>query len=354
MTGKSTFQLPDLGEGLTEAEIVAWHVNVGDRVVADQPLLSVETDKAIVEIPSPRAGIVASLHCAPGERIAVGDALLEFAETATDTGAIVGRIPSKDSVAIKASPAVRRLARDRAVDLGRVAGTGPNGTILTADVERAAAGSRPRTGQPITGVRRAMAERMTDAHRRVVPATVTAEADIHGWVADTRPMPRLVRALCTACKANPRLNAAFDDTRLELEIIDTIDLGIAMDFSEGLFVPVLRNAASLVPREIEAGIAELEQAVKARKISASELRGQSITLSNFGTIGGLHAAMVVVPPQVAIVGAGQIFERVVMGETGPVSHRKLPLSVTIDHRVITGAEASRFMAALVDDLEFAE
>ena len=354
MSREATFCLPDLGEGLTEADIVSWHVGVGDRVVTDQPLVSVETDKAIVEIPSPRGGTIAALFGAVGDRIAVGDALVEFTEDKADAGAIVGRIPAAKAASVKASPAVRRLAAQRRVDLGAVKGTGPDGTILSADVEQAMPGVPPPSLKSVNAVRRAMAERMADAHRRVVPATVTAEADIQNWTRNIEPMPRLVRAICAACKAHPQLNAAYDDTNFALELRETVDLGIAIDVEDGLFVPVLRNAAALTPRGIEAELQELERAVRSRDIPASKMRGQTITLSNFGSIGGLHAAMVVVPPQVAIVGAGQIFERVLIIEGTPRSHRKLPLSVTIDHRAVTGAEASRFLVTLVEDLELAD
>jgi len=354
MTREKQFCLPDLGEGLTQADIVTWHVGVGDRVVTDQPLVSVETDKAIVEIPSPRSGTIAALFGACGDRIAVGDKLVEFTEGTADAGAIVGRIPTRASGAVKASPAVRRLAAEHGVDLAAVTGTGPGGAILSADVEQAAGGKPPQSLESLSNVRRAMAERMADAQRRVAPATVTAEADIANWTSDSRPMPRLIRAICAACRAHPRLNAAYDDVHYRLTLQESVDLGIAMDLEDGLFVPVLRNAAILTARETEAELEALEQAVRSRTISPASLRGQSITLSNFGSIGGMHAAMVVVPPQVAIVGAGQVFERVVIVDGSPLSHRTLPLSMTIDHRAITGGEASRFLVALVNDLERAD
>jgi pyruvate dehydrogenase E2 component (dihydrolipoamide acetyltransferase) len=369
------FRLPDLGEGLVDAEIVAWHVNVGDRVVTDQPLLSVETDKAIVEIPAPFAGSIAKRHGAIGERVAVGDVLVEFGDAIADAGAIVGRLKEHGAAAseastqkaamtpraaikTKASPAVRRLAQQLGVDLSAVQATGPEGSITSNDVESASGRGRRApasdAANEIRGVRRAMAERMSDAHRRVVPATVTGEADVHAWAEYARPLDRLVRAVGKACTIEPRLNAAFDDERWLLFPAARVDLGIAMDTDEGLFVPVLRDVTGRSANELEAEIARLEVAVRERTIDPAELRGQSISLSNFGAFGGLHATMVVVPPQVAIVGAGRIFERIVAAANGPEAHRILPLSITIDHRVVTGVEACRFLVALATDLELAE
>jgi len=375
MDDASRFHLPDLGEGLTEAEIVAWHVGVGDNVVADQPLVAVETDKAVVEIPAPRAGRIKALHGAVGDRIPVGAPLVEFATTTGDRGALVGELaeppptpapataptasPTSTSASagrVAATPAVRRLARTLEIDLARVTGTGPDGTISSADVRAAALladRSAPNGGTRLHGARRAMAARMADAHARVVPATVTAEADIHAWAAGTAPMPRLIRAIGAAVRVEPRLNAAFDDTSLTLRANAQVDLGIAMETEEGLFVPVLRNIEALTGAALAAALATLEADVQARQLPPDALRGQTITLSNFGAVAGLHATMVVVPPQVAIVGAGRARPQVVAAGDQAVVHRLLPLSITIDHRAITGVEACRFLAALIADLESA-
>jgi 2-oxoisovalerate dehydrogenase E2 component (dihydrolipoyl transacylase) len=383
MSATMVFQLPDLGEGLTEAEIVTWHVSVGDRVAAGQPLVAVETDKAVVEIPAPQSGVIAALHATVGERLPVGAALVTFGETAEPSFGVVGRLdeptlPSRDQALppstgpvtaaatgptgqvppglVQAAPAVRRLARELGVDLAAIRGSGPGGVIVTADVQAAAAtaGAAGAEFTPVRGARRAMAERMADAHARVVPATVTGEADIHAWSAETRPLPRLIRAVAVAARAVPRLNAAFDDARWTLREHPTVDLGIAMETDDGLFVPVLRDADSRTAEALAAELAELEAAVHARAIAPAQLRGQTITLSNFGAVAGWHAAMVVVPPQVAIVGAGRAAPRVVAAGDAAVVHRVLPVSLTIDHRVITGVEACRFLAALIADLELSQ
>jgi pyruvate dehydrogenase E2 component (dihydrolipoamide acetyltransferase) len=164
-------------------------------------------------------------------------------------------------------------------------------------------------------------------------------------------LPRLVRAIAAAARVEPRLNAAFDDERWVLRPNAEVHLGIAMETEDGLFVPVLRDAGRRPTADLAAEFDALQAAVRERTIAPERLRGQTITLSNFGAVAGIHAAMVVVPPQVAIVGAGRAAPRVVAGAAGPVVHRVLPLSITIDHRVITGVEACRFLAALIADLE---
>src|SRR5436305_1852340 len=189
------FILPDLGEGLEEAEIVTWHVNEGDHVVVDQPLVSVETDKAVVEVPSPWSGRIARLHGAKGDLIKVGAPLVAFAEgPQEDTGTVVGEIdrgaaparearaPSPPAGAPQALPAVRALARKLDVDLNAVQGTGPGGAITRADVERAAKSlTEAGPAEPLKGMRRAMAQRMAASHAEIVPTTVTDEADIGSW-----------------------------------------------------------------------------------------------------------------------------------------------------------------------------
>ncbi|MGD9536698.1 MAG: dihydrolipoamide acetyltransferase family protein [Alphaproteobacteria bacterium] len=386
----STFALPDLGEGLQEAEIVSWQVGVGDHVVADQPLVSVETDKAVVEVPSPRAGRIAKLFGAPGDRVVVGAPLVEFEETAAaDTGTVVGRLqaeaapakpatkakpsgaqkpaqpkpasakakpsapPPEAGAAIKATPAVRALARQLGVDLSRVKPTGAQGQITSVDVEQAA--EAPQLGEgyePLRGVRRAMADNMARSHAEVVPATITGFADVDPWAnAKADVTLRLIRAIVAGCRAEPALNAWYDGRAMARKLHERIDLGIAIDTGDGLFAPVLHDVGNREPADIRRGIERLKADLRARSVPLSELRGQTITLSNFGTIAGIHAALVVVPPQVAIVGAGVIGRQVVVVGGRYEARSLLPLSLTFDHRCITGGEAARFLAALTADLE---
>jgi 2-oxoisovalerate dehydrogenase E2 component (dihydrolipoyl transacylase) len=362
-----TFNLPDLGEGLQEAEIVGWHVSSGDHVVSDQPLVSVETDKAVVEVPSPRAGRIARLLAEPGDIVKVGAPLVAFEEAgAADTGTVVGEIKAGEERAeeatfgergaptagVKATPAVRALARRLGVDLALLSPSGPDGVVTAKDVEQAAQ-TLHEAGplEPLRGVRRAMAVRMAHAHAEVVPATVIDEADVEAWVDGGDVTIRLVRAIVAGCKAEPALNAWYDSQAGGRRLHEAIDLGIAVDTEDGLFVPVLRDVANRDAADLRRGLERMKADIRARKIPLEELRGATITLSNFGTIAGRYAAPVVVPPQVAILSTGRIKPRVVALDGRPAVHRVMPLSLTIDHRVVTGGEAARFLAAVIDGLQ---
>ena len=360
------FVLPDLGEGLEEAEIVNWHVNEGDHVVTDQPLVSVETDKAVVEVPSPSSGRILHLFGTKGDVVKVGAPLVEFAESPEqDTGTIVGELGTSEQPPAAATlsgpaagqktqvfPAVRALARKLDVDLELVEATGPGGFITRADVERAAKTlSYTGPAEPLRGLRRAMAQRMTAAHAEIVPASVTDDADIDDWRKGEDATIRLVRAIAAACKAEPALNAWYNAGAGERRLVERVDLGIAVDTGGCLIVPVLRNVAERDASDLRAGLDRMRADAVARSIPPGELRGATITLSNFGMIGGRFANLIVVPPQVAIIGAGRIAQRVVAHLGQPAVRRVLPLSLTFDHRVVTGGEAARFLVALKSDLE---
>jgi len=360
------FILPDLGEGLEEAEIVTWHVNEGDRVVVDQPLVSVETDKAVVEVPSPWSGRIARLFGGKGDLIKVGAPLVEFAEGEQgDTGTVVGELGQEEKAprgaeapaptparTLQVLPAVRALARKLDVDLNLVHATGPGGTITRADVERAAKSlAEAGPAEPLRGMRRAMAQRMAAAHAEVVRTTVNDEADIDDWRKGEDVTIRLVRAIAAACQAETSLNAWYNAEAGERRLIKRIDIGIAVDTEGGLIVPVLRNVGERDASDLRHGLDRLRADAAARSIPPEELRGATITLSNFGMIGGRFANLIVVPPQVAIVGAGRIDQRVLVRNGQPAARRVLPLSLTFDHRVVTGGEAARFLVALKADLE---
>jgi 2-oxoisovalerate dehydrogenase E2 component (dihydrolipoyl transacylase) len=365
-TAMKTFHLPDLGEGLQEAEIVSWHVGPGDQVVADQPLVSVETDKAVVEVPSPRAGRIGELFGAEGDIVKVGAPLVAFEDAAAaDTGTVVGEIQASEqraeeataaeragaAVGVKATPAVRALARRKGVDLALISPSGQDGVITAADVERAAADlAEAGPLEPLRGVRRAMATRMAHAHAEVVPATVSDDADLDAWT-DGDVTIRIVRAIVAGCAAEPALNAWYDSQQQGRRLHPKIDLGIAVDTEGGLFVPVLRDVANRAPDDLRRGLERMKVDILARKIPPEELRGATITLSNFGTLSGRYAAPVVVPPQVAILSTGRIAPRVVAVAGRPAVHKVMPLSLTFDHRVVTGGEAARFLAAAIADLE---
>ncbi|MBS0230189.1 MAG: 2-oxo acid dehydrogenase subunit E2 [Proteobacteria bacterium] len=452
------FLLPDLGEGLPDATIVEWHVKVGDVIRLDENLVSMETAKAVVDVPSPVSGKVLKLAGGAGDVIVTGKWLAEFevdpnlpqraegqdtghhhgaahddepepapapaaaapapapaaASGREDAGTVVGAmqvgnaVVSEAAVAVggvKAVPAVRAMARKLGVDLARVRASGPDGTVTMNDVKQAAAnpsallpspagrgaggegspaaqatspspqplsqGERGRStlsqagkpirtqpptvaasGQPeqLKGVRRNMARVMADARDRVVQTTIVDDADLHGWAGKQDITARLIRAIVSACRAEPSLNAWFDDENLSVTKHPHVDLGIAVDTPDGLFVPALRNAHLLDGRGLREGINRLRSQVEDRSIPASELSGYTISLSNFGVFAGRYGTVVVVPPCVAIIGAGKLSHDVVAVMGGVEVHRRMPISLTFDHRCVTGGEAARFLKVLLDDL----
>lgn len=458
MTNKKTFLLPDLGEGLPDATIVEWFVKEGDTIRLDENLVSMETAKAVVEVPSPVSGKVLRLAGGPGDVIVTGKMLAEFeidpslpqraegqdtghhhgagshapddgdkviasdeggtisdagepapqGEPRADSGTVVGAMQSSDAVrseqavavgGVKAMPAVRAMARKLGVDIARVRASGADGVVTMDDVKRAAADGSARpdaapvaraadraaapaapapaaaapsrstlsqagkpmrtqppgvgaSGQPeqLKGVRRNMARVMADAHAKVVPTTLCDDADLHAWIGKQDITARLVRAIVAACKAVPALNAWFDGDSLSRTLHPHVDIGIAVDTEDGLFVPALRNADMLDGNGVRAAIQRLRTQVEDRTIAPSELSGYTISLSNFGMFAGRYATPVVVPPCVAIIGAGKLSHDVVAVMGGIEVHRRMPISLTFDHRACTGGEAARFLKALLDDM----
>lgn len=383
----SIFKLPDLGEGLQEADIREWHVKVGDRVAIDQPLVAVETAKAVVEVPSPQAGVIARLHGAAGDTIEVGKPLVEFEGNAaaaaapgdgpaadhggarsgaiTDTGTVVGAMRAgSDVVAEKATqvggngtglkviPAVRALAHRLNVDLSIVTPSGPDGMITAADVQRV---HRVLTDvgplEKLKGPRKAMSRAMSQARDEVMPTTVTDDAVLLAWTTPQDLTVRLIRALVAGVQAQPALNAWYEASEIGRRVLDKIHLGVAVDTPDGLFVAVLQDVASRSAESLRSGLQNMKDAVRSRNVPAEELRGYTITLSNFGRFGGKYATPVILPPTVAIVAAGAIRDAVVPVDGEIVIARVLPLSVTFDHRCVTGGEATQFLAAMVADLQ---
>lgn len=380
----SIFKLPDLGEGLQEADIREWHVKVGDTVAVDQPLLAVETAKAVVEVPSPQAGVIKKLFGAVGDTMDVGKPLVEFegdaaAEAApaavvdhggartgaiTDTGTVVGAMKSSNDVVaekattvgtaagIKVTPAVRALAHRLNVDLTIVTPSGPDGMITAPDVQRV---HKILTDvgpmEKLRGPRKAMALSMAQARDEVMPTTVTDDAVLYAWEGKQDLTIRLIRALVAGVKAQPSLNAWYDQAEIGRRVLEKIHLGVAVDTPEGLFVAVLQDVASRSPDSLRAGLVKMKEAVGSRNVPAEELRGYTITLSNFGRFGGKYATPVIVPPTVAIVAAGSIRDAVVPVNGQIVISKIVPLSVSFDHRCVTGGEATRFLSAMVADMQ---
>jgi len=391
-----TFKLPDLGEGLAEAEILEWHVKPGDRVLVDQPMVSVETAKAVVEVPVPYSGTVTALHGAVGDIVATGAPLIDF-----DSGTVVGSMPATseeeyvDSAKIgrarggvaarnRAVPMARALARRFGIDLADIAGSGPGGLIKLDDVlahaqmnaaptpaqsesqSQSQSQSRPEgnhralavpagaTAEPLRGARRAMAHSMSLSRQQIPLSTVCDDADIHAWSQRGDYMLRLIRAMISAWRAEPALNAWYDAASNSRILLKHIDLAIAVDTPAGLIVPVVRNIQDMRPEALRAAIAVQKDAAHQRSTTPEDLRDFTLMLSNFGTLAGRYGIPLVVPPAVAILGAGKVRkDAVAVGDTVAV-HRRMPLSLSFDHRCITGGEACRFLAAVIRDLELPE
>lgn len=373
-----TFNLPDLGEGLPDAEIREWLIQEGDMVKVDQPIVSMETAKALVDVPSPYNGRIAKLHGKPGDIIKTGNPLVEFEyaeDTGTsatperaDAGTVVGSIEVGDRVikesptgvqprdtqktSVRVTPAVRSLAKELNVDLDNVKPTGPGGTITVIDVKNAANEITLQEGyEALHGAKRAMAVNMAIAHANVVPVTLVDDADINHFAADEDITLRLIRAIIAGAKAVPILNAHFDGKNLSCRIFDTVNLALAVDTPKGLYAPVIHSAEKKSKEELRAAIDTFKQNAIQQDFKQETLHGATITLSNFGVFVGRYASPVILPPTVSIIGIGKSRQEVVAVNGQVEIHKILPVSLTFDHRAATGGEAARFLAAFIEDLQ---
>jgi 2-oxoisovalerate dehydrogenase E2 component (dihydrolipoyl transacylase) len=429
---------------------------MGDHVLADQPMVSVETAKAVVEVPVPFNGTVTALHGAVGDIVATGGPLIDLDSSTvlgtasvegidfdsstivgtvpiegvdSDSGTVVGSMPATseeefvdsaivgrprhgDDLRTRAVPLARALAKRFGLDLAAVEGSGTDGLIRLDDVlahanlgtlrsstggaaavsTRGGNGAVPRaraktgdavgavpralamtgdavgaapqalaatgpvvpagaTPSPLRGARRAMAHSMSMSRDQVSGSTVCDDADIHHWTRRGDYMLRLIRAMSAATEAEPALNAWYDAANNSRILFEHIDLGVAVDTSGGLIVPVLRDVRSKSPDELRAAIAAQKDAAHHRSTLPADLRDCTLMLSNFGTLAGRYGIPLVVPPAVAILGAGKVREDAVVVGGAVVAHRRMPLSLSFDHRCITGGEACRFLAAVIVDLE---
>ncbi len=448
------FNLPDLGEGLPDAEIVEWHVKEGDTVQEDQPMVSMETAKAVVDVPCPYSGVITKLYGQPGDVIDTGAVLVEFdgvqtkdttqnaapandsptqlqndienlideldstlptskmpeqnyppskAELANDndSGTVVGEMESSNKVVsdissignIKIAPAVKALAKKLKVNLNDVVATGAGGVIRPSDIklthqtqsqssQTSAATQQAHISEPkqhqvvqpsvvvhkpkisetvatqtisgewqqVKGTRRAMARIMADAHAKIVPTTLMDDADIHKWQPGEDITARLIRSLVKGVEAQPALNAWFDGDKLAKRNISHVDVGIAVDTPDGLFVPTMRNCDQRDAVQVRQGMNKIKEQIKTRSIPPEDMKDFTIMLSNFGVFAGRYATPVITPPCVAIMAAGKLLNEVVPVLGGFEVHRMIPLSLTFDHRAVTGGEAARFLAAVIKDL----
>ncbi|MEZ8092804.1 dihydrolipoamide acetyltransferase family protein [Photobacterium swingsii] len=402
------FTLPDLGEGLAESEIITWHVDIGDVVTLDQVILTVETAKATVDVPAPYSGTITSRHGNEGDIINIGSLLVEIDEHANvttthavtntasnetaqsptstrsqasskndkpnspavtkDAATVVGNVSQAshninideywvgnekshdEKVVITALPSARVLAQKLGIDLHHIQGSGPDGVILDCDIHQASDQQRPGT-EMLRGARRSMAASMAKAHQQIAAVTITEEAILSTWATNEDITTRLVQAIVVACKKEPALNAWFDPDTMTRCVHSMVNIGVAVDSQYGLYVPVIRHADEFHAEDIREWINDTVAGIKARKIGREQLQHGTITLTNFGAIAGIYATPVVSPPQVAIVGAGRVIKKLIMGNEKPKEVNALPLSMTFDHRACTGGEAARFMKALVAALE---
>ena len=396
------FNFPDVGEGIHEGRVVEWLVAEGDTVAEDQAMLKVETDKAVVELPSPHTGTVLRLHVAADAAIFVGDALVTIgspdeelpedkaspAEASTSSASVPVQVdvgaPAGPAVAARrplATPRTRALARKLAVDLSQIVGSGSGGRITDEDVQRAADGggvaptapavpagivAATADGEvervPISHLRKMIANAMRASKHTAAHVTHVDEADVTDLVAHYRRakpvieertgvrftlLPLFIKALVSTLEKYPIFNASVDEEKQEILFKKYYNIGVAVDTEEGLIVPVIRDADRKDLVELAAEVADKAERARSRELTLDEIRGGSCTLTNIGPLGGVFATPIINQPELAIVGLHAIKERpeVVNGE---IAIRKMMyLSISFDHRYIDGAEAARFMSDMV-------
>jgi pyruvate dehydrogenase E2 component (dihydrolipoamide acetyltransferase) len=385
------FRLPDIGEGLAEAEVIEWLVAVGAPVAMDQPLVQVETDKAVTDIPAPRAGVLLHQGAPAGSVVEVGQVLAVIGDPGerwedgtrpVEAAPIVGTLqeaelvrspvprpePATTAAAPRvgtagALPLVRKLAKDLGVDLATVPASGPGGRITREDVERAAAGgaggAADRDRVRLSKLRRTIAERMSRSWREIPHVTTFAEADAARLVEerarlarDVRPVPLealFILAVAPALRAHPEFNASVDDD--DLLLARRLHIGLAVDTPDGLMVAVVRDAGDRNVLELADEVTRLTKAVRARTATPEDLTGNTFTISNIGAVGGEFGTPIIPYGTTAILSFGQARDRVVAREGRPAIRPLLPLSLSYDHRVIDGALGRRFLSAVVDAIE---
>ena len=407
------FKLPDLGEGMTEAEVDRWLVKEGDVVKEDDPIVELITDKATAEIPSPFEGTVTKIHVEPGTVVPVGAVLItissdQSAPSSDPEPAAPSSVPvvppggtpnvapqsapagvgngsasthspppgstvtSSSSVSVKAMPPVRKLAAELGVDLGSIVGSGASGQITRADVEAHAKGGAAASPEvaasgrreAFRGVRRKIAERMAESHRTIPPVTHVEECDVTELDATRRlanerapELPRLtflpfiVKAVVQGLKDHPEMNSSLDEDAGEIAFHDRYNVGVAVDTPAGLVVPVIKDADKKRLREIASEIDRLASGAREGTISADDLRGGTFTVTSPGPFGGLMATPLILHPQAGILGVHRAIERPVVRDGQIVVRKMMNLSITFDHRILDGMGAARFALDVVKLLE---
>lgn len=407
------FKFPDIGEGLTEGEIVRWLVKEGDEVKEEQPLVEVETDKALAEIPSPRTGVILKILAKEKEIVKVGQVIVVIGEKGEALAAlspkpksvgVVGELeeapeevpaaevpgegarPSFVSPHALATPAVRALAKELGIDINKVKGTGPEGRVLEKDVRQATeAKEKPAEVKPVEaakkvrkydlygyvdriplrGVRRSIAKAMVKSKYTAPHVTTMDEADVTElWKIREKEkkgaekkgikltiLPFIVKAVIAGLKEHPYLNATLDDEAEEIILKKYYNIGVAADTPEGLMVPVVKNANDKSILQLAEELTQLTEKARNRTIDLADLKGGTFTITNYGALGGIYGTPIINHPEVAILGTGKIKDTPVVRD-GKVEIRKvLFLALSFDHRVVDGAEAARFLNTVIARLE---
>jgi 2-oxoisovalerate dehydrogenase E2 component (dihydrolipoyl transacylase) len=368
------FRLPDIGEGVTEAELTAWHVKPGDSVAEDQLLADVMTEKATVEIPSPVAGIIRALHGEIGGRIAIGSIFVELETETQDTAPaqpLEQTTPKPEpapapppSETPLAAPATRHRARELGLALETIPGTGPQGRITPSDLAAyASAATSPVAGfrtRKIIGLRRKIAEKMTLAAQRIPHFSYVEEFDMTeletlraSLNAGRRPdqpkltlLPFFIRALACLLPEFPAINAHYDDATGILREYNELHIGIATQTKDGLLVPVIRHAQNLDLFACAGELARITEAARAGKAATKELTGSTITLTSLGTLGGIAATPILNAPETAILAPNKLAERPVIRNGAIIIRTMMNLSASFDHRIIDGHDAASFIQAI--------
>jgi len=389
-------KFPDVGEGVTEGTLVKWLVKVGDEIKTDQAVAEIETDKAIVEIPAPKAGKILKLYGKEGDVIKVGSMLASIALPGEEVKIAEVKPPEKvPGIVVKppeikipervlATPSTRRLARELGLDISKVMGSGPGGRVTDEDVKKYTEIKPPEVKPPlalppevapeiklaeeripIKGIRKTIGERMVQSKFTAPHVVSMDEADVTELVKLREKQKKIaeekgikltylafiIKAVTVALKQHPYLNASLDSQKNEIVLKRYYNIGIAVDTPEGLMVPVIKNADQKSIMELAGVTEKLSGEARTRKIKLSDLKGNTFTITNIGSIGGIFSTPIINLPDVAILGVHRIRDlpRVVDGE---IKIRKiLPLVLSFDHRALDGAQAARFMNTLIDHLK---
>jgi len=405
------FKFPDIGEGLTEGEIVRWLVKEGEEIKEGQPLVEVETDKALAEIPSPRTGVILKIVAKEKEIVKVGQVIVIFGEKGEILAAppprpksvgVVGELEEApeeiSAVAAKAepvrlalvsehalaTPAVRALAKELGVDINKMKGTGPEGRVLERDVRQVAEGKEKPMEEvkkpvkvkkydlygyveriPLRGVRRSIAKAMVKSKYTAPHVTTMDEADVTElWKIREKEkkaaekkgikltiLPFIIKAVIAGLMEHPYLNATLDDENEEIILKKYYNIGFATDTPEGLMVPVVKNAKDKSILQLAEDLTKLAEKARNRTIDLADLKGGTFTITNYGALGGIYGTPIINYPEVAILGVGKIKDMPVV-EDGKIEIRKiLHLALSFDHRVVDGGEAARFLNTVIARLE---